>query len=125
MSALKGAGTVVCEPLYRFYLEVPTDTFGPLLRVLAQLRAVPQTPVMRGPSCTLEGEIPAARVHELQQRLPTLTRGEGLLECTFARYKPIRGALPTRPRTDHNSLNRKEYLMHVMGWSSAKGHHGN
>ena len=62
----------------------------------------------------LEGTIPAARVHELQQQLPGLTRGEGVLESAFDRYEPVSGAVPTRPRTDHNPLNRKEYLLHVL-----------
>ena len=61
----------------------------------------------------LEGEIPAARVHELQQQLPALTRGEGVLESAFDRYQPVRGTIPTRPRTDHNPLDRKEYLLRV------------
>ena len=39
---------------------------------------------------------------------------EGLLECAFARYQPVTGAIPARARTDHNPLNRKEYLLHVM-----------
>ena len=123
MSALKQAGTVVCEPLYRFHLELPNDTFGPTLAALARLRAVPQASAMQGSSYVLEGEIPAVRVHELQQQLPGLTRGEGVLECAFVRYEPVRGPFPTRPRTDYNPLNRKAYLIHVTGWSSAKGHH--
>jgi ribosomal protection tetracycline resistance protein len=84
------------------------------LPVLARLRAVPQTSTMQGSSSLLEGEIPAAQVHELQQQLPALTRGEGVLESTFDHYEPIRGILPTRPRSDHNPLNRKEYLLHVV-----------
>jgi len=103
----------VYEPIHRFHLEVPTDTLGPILPLLARLHAVPQTPATRGSSCTLEGEIPAARLHELQQQLPALTRGEGVLEYAFDRYLPVRGTIPTRPRTDHNPLNRKEYLLHV------------
>jgi ribosomal protection tetracycline resistance protein len=114
MSALQQAGTTVCEPMHRFYLEIPTDTFGRILPVLAQLRAVPQTPALRGSSYLLEGAIPAARVHELQQQLPALTRGEGVLESAFDHYQPIRGTFPTRPRSDYNPLNRKEYLLHVM-----------
>jgi ribosomal protection tetracycline resistance protein len=43
-----------------------------------------------------------------------LTRGEGVLECAFAHYQSVRGTVPTRPRTDHNPLDRKEYLLHVM-----------
>ncbi|MEX2246525.1 MAG: translation factor GTPase family protein [Dehalococcoidia bacterium] len=114
MSALKQAGTTVCEPMHRFHLEIPADTFGAMAPVLARLRAVPQTQEMRGASYVLEGEIPAARVHELQQQLPALTRGEGVLECAFDRYHPVAGAVPTRARTDHNPLDRKEYLLHVL-----------
>jgi ribosomal protection tetracycline resistance protein len=53
-------------------------------------------------------------VHELQQQLPALTRGEGVLESSFDSYQPVRGTIPTRPRTDHNPLDRKEYLLHVL-----------
>ncbi len=35
MSALKQAGTKVYEPMHRFHLELPADTLGPLLPVLA------------------------------------------------------------------------------------------
>jgi ribosomal protection tetracycline resistance protein len=114
MDALKQAGTTVYEPMHRFHLEIPADAFGRILPVLGALRAVPQTPIMRDSSCLLEGDIPAARVHELQQQLPGLTRGEGVLECTFDHYEPLRGAFPTRPRSDYNPLNRKEYLLHVV-----------
>jgi ribosomal protection tetracycline resistance protein len=114
MTALNRAGTAVYEPMHRFNLDIPADTFGQMLPALARLGAVPQTPSIRGSSGTLEGEIPAALVHRLQQELPALTRGEGVLECAFDHYRPIRGTIPSRPRTDHNPLNRKEYLLHVM-----------
>ncbi len=114
MSALKQAGTRVCEPIHRFHLQIPADTFGATVPALARLGAVPQTLAVRGSSYLLEGEILAARVHELQQQLPELTRGEGVLECAFDCYRPVRGTFPTRPRTDHNPLNRKEYLLHVV-----------
>jgi len=114
MSALRQAGTRVYEPMHRFQLDVPADTLGPVLPVLARLRAVPRTPALRGSSYLLEGEIPAARVHELQQQLPALTRGEGVLESAFDHHQPVSGTIPTRPRWDHNPLDRKEYLLHVM-----------
>jgi ribosomal protection tetracycline resistance protein len=114
MTALTQAGTTVLEPLHRFRLETPADTAGPLLPVLARLRASPRAPAVRGSSCLLEGDIPAARVHELQRQLPGLTRGEGVLDCAFDRYQPVRGAIPARPRTDHNPLDRKEYLLRVQ-----------
>jgi ribosomal protection tetracycline resistance protein len=113
MSALRQAGVQVHEPIHRFQLEIPADTLGPVLAALGRLTAVPYTPSTQGPSTVLEGEISATRVHELQQQLPGLSRGEGVLESAFDRYEPVRGAIPTRPRTDHNPLNRKEYLLQV------------
>jgi ribosomal protection tetracycline resistance protein len=115
MDALKQAGTVVCEPVHRLHLEIPADTLGQVLSELARLRAVAQTQEVRGPSYILEGEIPAARVHGLQQQLPALTRGEGVFECAFDRYyyQQVDGKIPTRPRTDHNPLDPEEYLLRV------------
>ncbi len=114
MSALQQAGTRVYEPMHRFRLEIPADTLATVLPVLARLRGVPRAPAVRGSSYLVEGEIPAARVHELHQQLPALTRGEGVLECAFDHYQPVRGTVPTRPRSDHNPLDREEYLLHVV-----------
>jgi ribosomal protection tetracycline resistance protein len=114
MSALEQAGTVVCEPMHRFTLELPADTFGAAASALARLGAVPQSHELRGSAYVLEGEIPAARVHQLQQQVPGATRGEGVLECELDHYEPMAGPFPTRPRTDLNPLNRKEYLLHVL-----------
>ncbi len=100
LSALERAGTVVCEPVHRFHLEIPPDTLGPMLSALARLHAVPGTPSIRGSSCALEGDIAAARVHELRQLLPELTRGEGVLECAFGHHQPTSGSIPTRSRNE-------------------------
>jgi ribosomal protection tetracycline resistance protein len=113
MSALQQAGTAVYEPLHRFHLELPADTLGPVLPVVAALGGLPYAPAIHGATATLEGEIPAARVHDLRRQLPALTRGEGLLESDFDSYQPVRAAIPTRRRTDHNPLNREEYMLHV------------
>jgi ribosomal protection tetracycline resistance protein len=114
MDALQRAGTVVCEPIHRFRLDAPAGTLGAVLPILARLGAVPGAPALRGASYLLEGEVPAARVHELQQQLSAPTRGEGILETAFDRFQPVRGAVPTRPRTEHHPLDRKEYLLHVQ-----------
>ena len=110
MSALTEAGTVVCEPIHRFHLEAPAGTIGHVLSALARLDAVPDQPEIRGSSCVIEGDIAAARVHELRLELPGLTRGEGVLECEFGRYEPVSGTIPTRRRSDRNPLDRAQYL---------------
>jgi ribosomal protection tetracycline resistance protein len=114
MSALQQAGTVVCEPVSGFRLEVPADCLPPVLTVLGRLCAALQAPDVEGDSCVVAGEIPTGQVDSLQRQLPGLTRGEGTLESQFSRYQPVRRASPARPRTDHNPLDRHEYLLRVQ-----------
>jgi ribosomal protection tetracycline resistance protein len=113
MSALQQAGTVVCGPINRFRIEFPAEALGAVWSVLTRLGAVPQSPVLRGSSGTLEGEVPAARVHELQLELQAPTRGEGIFESAFDHYEPVSAEVPTRPRSDHNPLNRDEYMLRI------------
>ena len=52
-------------------------------------------------------------MHALRQQIPSLTRGEGVLESAFDHYQPVKGPVPSRPRTDDNPLDREEYLHRV------------
>ena len=115
MAALKRAGTVVCEPVHHFRLDAPADMLSVLLPALAKLHAAAGVSATGDSWCTLEGDIPVTRVHELRQLIPPLTRGEGVIESSFDRYEPVRGPAPARPRTDDNPLNRVEYLRRVTG----------
>jgi ribosomal protection tetracycline resistance protein len=113
MEALRSAGTIVHEQVLCFHLEAPADALGPVTRLLANIHAIPEHPSLIGTSFVLRGLVPAARLRELRQHLPGLTRGEGFVETTFDSYQPIRGTPPTRARTDHNPLDRTHYLRHV------------
>jgi ribosomal protection tetracycline resistance protein len=109
MAALRQAGTRVHEPIHAVRVELPADTLPAVLPVLTRHRAVP----LATAGHVVEGEIPAARVHALQQVLPALTRGEGVLDSAFDHYRPVPGSPPARPRTDLNPLDRQEYLLRV------------
>lgn len=115
MTALQRAGTVVCEPVSSFRLEIPASSLTAVLTALARTGATGQEPASgQDGSWVVTGEIPAGRVHHLQQQVPGLTGGEGMLESAFARYQDVRGRpFPERPRTDRNPLHREEYLLHV------------
>jgi ribosomal protection tetracycline resistance protein len=110
MQAMGRAGTRVHEPVHAFHLDCPTDLLPAVLPTLAKHRAVPLGTAERG----ITGTVPAASVHDLQIALPSLTKGEGLLETTFDHYRPVVGPAPKRERSDHNPLNRKEYLLAVV-----------
>jgi ribosomal protection tetracycline resistance protein len=87
--ALERAGTRVCEPVHALRLEIPADTVAAVLPLLGRLRGVPLATTTRGAVAVVDGEVPAASVHELRLRLPALTRGEGLVESVFDRWEPV------------------------------------
>ncbi|MDX2647639.1 TetM/TetW/TetO/TetS family tetracycline resistance ribosomal protection protein [Streptomyces sp. PA03-1a] len=97
MRALEQAGTVVCEPVHRFTLDLPEQAYARVLPVLARLGAVPRTSAPQGASYVVEGDVPAAQVPALERRLPALTSGEGVLEYVFDHWREVRGEPPALP----------------------------
>ncbi len=119
MEALADAGTAVCEPIVWARVEVPVAAVGALLPALARLDAAVEAPSLESTHATIEAELAAAKVHDLQRQLPALAAGEGVLETEFAGYRPITGEAPARRRTTPDPLNRAEYLMHLARRVSA------
>jgi ribosomal protection tetracycline resistance protein len=99
VQALEQAGTVVCEPTVRVSLEVPTETIGAVVPAMARLGAAVDTPTPHGELSTITAVLPATQADDLQRQLPQLTRGEGVLESSFAGYEPVSGEQPTRRST--------------------------
>jgi ribosomal protection tetracycline resistance protein len=87
--ALEHAGTVVCEPVVRLSLEVPTPSLGAVLPALARLGGAVETPVPNGELSTVEAVLSVTHADALHRQLAGLTGGEGVLESTFAGYKPV------------------------------------
>ena len=112
-TALNEAGTVVCEPIHRFDLEVAEETLSAVLALLARVGAVPYATRPRPPAVVLTGDVPAGAVHELSLQLPGASRGEGVLTTSLDHFRPVSGSPPTRERYDHNPYDRAEYLRRV------------
>jgi ribosomal protection tetracycline resistance protein len=85
--AIAAAGTIVCEPILHVRLDVPATSLGAVLAAVRRLDG-------RIDAATLEGELPAVRLSALQRQLPGLTRGEGVIESSFAGYRPAVSAVP-------------------------------
>jgi len=94
--ALDKAGTVVCEPMARARLEVPATKMGAVLSALARLGTDVETSDLRGDVSVIVTTLPSAQVRGLQEQLPGLTGGEGVVETTFGGYQPMHGRFPSR-----------------------------
>nr|BFF21467.1 hypothetical protein GCM10025730_49880 [Promicromonospora thailandica] len=90
-TALRRAGTVVCEPVHRFVIELPDDAVGTVASLVGRLGGVPSgSRLTTSGIAVLDGEIPAGTVAALQRELPGLTRGEGMCRTEHDRFEPVR-----------------------------------
>src|SRR5499427_22481 len=96
MEALRQAGTVVCQPMARVRLELPAARMGDVLSALARLGAATEMPLLDAELSVVTAMLPSAQVRSLQEQLPGLTGGEGVLDASFGGYEPIHGSFPTR-----------------------------
>jgi ribosomal protection tetracycline resistance protein len=99
--ALRQAGTVVCEPMASVRVELPAARTGAVLSCLARLGADVETPLPHGDLSIVLTTLPAEKVRSLQEQLPGLTGGEGVLESGFGGYRPLRGRVPSRQADGH------------------------
>ena len=110
MTALQQARTTVCIPVHRFELDIPERLYATVLAALPRLSATPLETTQSGGHLVVRGTVPAVAVHALQQRMPDLTSGEGLLTTELDHFSPAVGPPPTRPRTDDDPTDRVGYL---------------
>jgi ribosomal protection tetracycline resistance protein len=96
MDALRQAGTVVCQPMARVRLELPPPRLGDVLSALARLGAATEMPQLDTELSVVTAMLPSAQVRSLQEQLPGLTGGEGVLDAGFGGYEPIHGSFPRR-----------------------------
>jgi len=94
--ALQKAGTVVCQPMARVRVEVPTARTGDVLSALARAGAATQTPLLHAEVSVVMAMLPSEQVRHIQEQLPGLTGGEGVLDSSFGGYEPVHGRMPRR-----------------------------
>jgi ribosomal protection tetracycline resistance protein len=89
-AAVRRAGTVVCEPVHRFVIEMPDDVVGSVTSLVGRLGGVPTESGTAGVGiAVVRGEIPAGSVAALQRDLPGLTHGEGVCQTVHDRFEPV------------------------------------
>lgn len=114
MAALARAGTRVCQPIDRFELEAPDESYSAVAGLLGRLGAATHETSMAGGYTQIVGHLPSAAVPDLASRLPDLSSGEGVLVRWLDHHAPvITNPPPSRRRGGLSPLDRSTWFRHV------------
>jgi len=97
MRALERAQTVVCEPMVRAHIEIPTDSIGAVWRPWHGSGGRGNA-VVGGELSVTETVLPASRAQDLRRQLSGLHGGEGVVKPASA--LPAGDRLGTEATTD-------------------------
>ncbi len=89
---LKMAESILLEPYYSFWLEVPQSMVGKALADLQQRQAVMEPWETVGGMAVLRGTAPVALMREYGREVVTYTRGQGRYQCEAGGYQPCHNA---------------------------------
>ena len=89
---LMQAKSVLLEPWYDFYLQLPTEQIG---RAITDIRAMSgsfDTPETMGNLSMLKGTVPAAELGDYADQLAAYSQGRGQLQISLRGYAPCHNA---------------------------------
>jgi ribosomal protection tetracycline resistance protein len=97
--ALREAGVAVCEPMTSLRIEAPVESGKGITGVVINAGGRILGQHSTDAKTTIVAFVQAGRVHEVQNRIPGLTGGEGVVESQFAGFHPVAAdPPPTRRR---------------------------
>jgi ribosomal protection tetracycline resistance protein len=108
--ALRQAGTVVCEPVETFHLEIPASALPAVTVTIARLSGLITGTSPAAGALALTGTLPTRSVQPLLAQLPEQASGEGVFTSEVTHYTPVAGPPPARTRTGPDPLDRQEWF---------------
>ena len=108
--ALRQAGTVVCEPVETFHLEIPASALPAVTVTIARLSGLITGTTPAAGALALTGTLPTRSVQPLLAQLPEQASGEGVFTSEVTHYAPVAGPPPARTRTGPDPLDRQEWF---------------
>ncbi len=116
MDGLRNTGTTLLEPILRVKIHAGEEFLGKILSDITRMRGEFDSPVINGPSFTMEALIPAATSLEFPLRLASLTHGTAVFSSDLAFYRPCPLELgATTPRRGPNPLDRSKWILYARG----------
>ena len=129
-NALMYAPGVLLEPICRFTLRAPAESYGRVLGDLNRMRAETDPPEMDGDSFTLSGEAAFAEFSAYNTDFLAATHGRGSLSWRLDHYAPCRDGEAVIAAANYNPLADDTpdsvFCSHgagyVVPWDEVKGH---
>ena len=109
-TALDRAGTWVCEPMAELALEMPSHSAQGVVAALGRLGGRVTGQFSAGGVSRVGAVLSVARVRQLQNQLPGLSMGEGILEQRPGGHQPVGTGAPRRERSCPSPLDRDAWL---------------
>ena len=103
-NALMYAPGVLLEPICRFTLRAPRESYGRVMGDLNRMRAETEPPRMDGEAFTLAGEAPFADFSAYNTDFLAATHGRGILGWRLDHYAPCRDAEAVIAAANYNPL---------------------
>lgn len=103
-NALMYAESVLLEPVCRFTLRAPADSYGRVMGDLARMHAETEPPVVEGERFTVAGEAPVAVFALYNDDFLAATHGRGQLQYRLDHYAPCRDAGAVIEAANYNPL---------------------
>ena len=85
------------EPFESLVVEVPTESFGPVMEMVGARKGELAEMGARGDYTQAKFSIPARGLIGLRTKLLNATQGNAIMHHRFESYKPLEGELPRRP----------------------------
>ncbi len=82
------AESVLLEPVYRFYMELPTENVGRAMADIEQMHGNFEAPMIDGEVSILKGTAPVATMKNYQAMVASYTKGLGKCSLTLDGYAP-------------------------------------
>ena len=98
------ARSVLLEPICRFELRAPQDSYGRVMGDLTRMQAALDPPVPDGDAFTLTGEAPFSLFAAYNADFLAATHGRGLLRHRLDHYAPCRDAEAIIEAAGYNPL---------------------
>ncbi len=109
------------EPFEQLYLDIPSESMGPIMENLASRRATVTTMNSEGDRMLLEATIPTRGLIGLESEVTNITRGLGVMSHLFKEYAPDCGPIASRNSGSMISIEDGEVTAYAIGLMQERG----